>query len=476
MTQSDLRRMSQDELGQLLKALARLGVFIKDYENDTHVPNTFWLEWGYSPEDLKGDRWLQALHPDDRNAVLESLRRHERGEEEVSRSTHRVITKLGNTRWVLSKAVMASRYHDGRPRRMIGIDYDVTEMKEAQNELAQARKVAERRAKEAETLRRAGAAIASTLDRRQAVARVLEFLKSVVDYRTATVQVLSGNELEVIDASGPVAETCRQGARFALEEYEEYDRIVRERSADLRVIVRQTTPDLPVDVDHECVSWIGVPLITQETTHGILTLAGSGPGHFESRDLDLATALGDYVALAIQNAKLYDETRQAASTDPLTGAFTRYWFVPFATREVIRSRRESSPLSLLVLDLDDFKHVNDEYGHPAGDTVLKTLARTIADALRASDPLCRLGGEEFAVLLPGAHPPIARRVAERLCRAAAQLSYDCCGGLSVTVSVGVASLTPEITTYDDLMLAADRALYRAKREGRNRVSVANGSA
>lgn len=251
----------------------------------------------------------------------------------------------------------------------------------------------------------------------------------------------------------------------------EYQRTLKTGEPQLLVCPLNPTPDLPSDAAESTTSWIGVPLVTRGTIIGLLTLAAASCEAFAAPHLAVAAAIGDYVALAIQNSRLYEETKEAASRDPLTGAFSRYWFLPFAEREIARAQREHSPLSVVVYDLDHFKTVKDHFGHPAGDSVLSTLTRTFTKRLRTSDPLCRFGGEEFAVLLPGSDAAIARRVAERLCEQAAALRHECCEGRAVTISAGVASLGGAITTYDELIRGADRALYRAKNAGRNRVVV-----
>jgi diguanylate cyclase (GGDEF)-like protein/PAS domain S-box-containing protein len=462
----------EHDLDKTFSALARLGIFFKDFKRDVHLPNAFWLDWGYTPEDMKGEQWLQALHPDDRDCVRARFERHSRSDDEVSQSVYRIVTKNGDTRWILSKSVIVERARDGRPGRMVGIDYDVTEMKEAEDEVARARQEAERRAREAETLRQAGAAIAATLDRAEAVARVLEYLRTVVRFQTATVQILREDELEVVDSAGPVQETCEPGRAVRVRAIPEYERVVTTGEPHRLTCPAGSIPDLPSRTDVEHASWIGVPLITRGSVLGLMTVAAEGGDRVEDQHLAMATALGDYVALAIQNAQLYEETLRAASTDPLTGAFSRYWFVPFAQREIARALREAAPLSLLVFDLDHFKRVNDEFGHQTGDAVLKRVSASIAAILRATDPLCRLGGEEFAVLVPGADEDIACRVAERIRRRASDTTYDGCAGLAVSISVGVASLGPQCSTYDALFVSADRALYRSKRDGRNRVTVA----
>ncbi|NBB89719.1 MAG: diguanylate cyclase [Spirochaetes bacterium] len=464
-----LQKFSREELDQLFDALSRLGIFFKDLDKDEVIPNAFWAVWGYSAEEMKGERWLKALHPDDRAQVRMRFEEHGNGSDEITQSEYRVLTKSGEVRWILSKAILFGGEGDNAHHKMVAIDYDVTAMKEAEEQIARARADAEAHAREAELLRRAGAAIASTLDRSQAVRRVLSFLAQTVPYQTATVQVLEEDVLEVVDSSGPVRSGFGPGTKHALRDHFGYRWIVESREPELLVRPADEIPELPEHADGEPISWIGVPLLAQGVVVGTLTLSASHGESFGEEHLRLASAIADYVALAIQNARLFEVAHRAAITDPLTGVYTRYWFIPYVEQEIAAALRASAPLSLLVFDLDHFKQLNDTYGHPAGDDVLAGLIRAISGVLRAANPVCRLGGEEFAVLLPGTEAEAARAVAGRLCETAEAARYDCCPYRPVTISVGVASLGDSCRDYRELLSNADKALYRAKARGRNRV-------
>lgn len=159
-----------------------------------------------------------------------------------------------------------------------------------------------------------------------------------------------------------------------------------------------------------------------------------------------------------------------ARRDPLTGLANRRAFEEALRREVARARRGGAPLAVAALDVDHFKRVNDAHGHPAGDAVLAAVAARAAAALRAGDLLARVGGEEFAALLPGAGLPAAAEVAERIRAALAGAPVEAAGqALRVTVSLGCAALAPEDADEAALLARADARLYDAKRSGRDRV-------
>jgi len=168
--------------------------------------------------------------------------------------------------------------------------------------------------------------------------------------------------------------------------------------------------------------------------------------------------------------ELQVELVEQARTDALTGALNRRAFYHEAEREISRSLRTGKNLSVLVLDIDDFKTMNDTYGHAAGDRVLQQLVARIKSILRAQDLLARTGGEEFAILLPDASHDLAKAIAERICTSlqALDLTFD---GMRciISVSIGLAEMTPSLADFEKVLQHADAAMYAAKRAGKNRI-------
>ncbi|MBI5531904.1 MAG: diguanylate cyclase [Deltaproteobacteria bacterium] len=165
---------------------------------------------------------------------------------------------------------------------------------------------------------------------------------------------------------------------------------------------------------------------------------------------------------------------ELAMTDPLTGAFNRRTLFDLGNREIARALRDAADLSVVILDVDHFKRVNDEHGHAAGDEVLTRFVEIVRSCLRKSDLLTRYGGEEFCIVLPGAAAPAARSLAERIRVAIEQSDFQACGKpLRITTSAGVAGLDPTGDQgLSSVVQRADQALYVAKSSGRNRVVLA----
>ena len=164
------------------------------------------------------------------------------------------------------------------------------------------------------------------------------------------------------------------------------------------------------------------------------------------------------------------ELQRLATTDVLTQSSNRRHFFECAQREFAQARKQGAPLAFLLLDIDDFKVINDTYGHPQGDTVLQEIAESGRSALRRGDVFGRIGGEEFAAVFPGCAPEMAMQVAERLQRQIQQLSFSHDGRtFGITISQGLTNLTDEDGSLDSLFARADAAMYEAKRQGKNRI-------
>ncbi|BAJ65181.1 putative signaling protein [Anaerolinea thermophila UNI-1] len=220
-------------------------------------------------------------------------------------------------------------------------------------------------------------------------------------------------------------------------------------------------------------TWIAVPLLHKHELLGVVTVsADPSQRRFSTDDLRLIEMFAQSAAIAIQNATLFSEVQRLARLDSLTGALNRRSFYDQGQHEIQRAQRYHSPLSLIMLDVDHFKQVNDRYGHLAGDEALKAVVQTCLAQVRQADWVGRFGGEEFVILLPETSLEGALAMAQRLCTAVETLRFPGRDErMCITISVGVAERTLEMTQVEQLLNAADEALYRAKAMGRNRVSA-----
>ena len=193
---------------------------------------------------------------------------------------------------------------------------------------------------------------------------------------------------------------------------------------------------------------------------------------YEPHDLALLRALADSSAIALRNAELVDRLRAQATIDPLTGCHNRRGFDEILAVEFARARRYGRPLSLVLLDIDHFKHINDDFGHEVGDHALQRIGRAVRHTFRTTDSAARYGGEEFALVFPETPREEGARLAERLRALIESLPPNAEVPRSLTASFGVAAYPDDAEEPADLVRAADRALYTAKANGRNRVELA----
>lgn len=223
-----------------------------------------------------------------------------------------------------------------------------------------------------------------------------------------------------------------------------------------------------------------VPMMAHGEATGVLVLNEWAPAESPQdgsalRITRLARRAAEQIALAVANIQLRERLRDQAIRDPLTALYNRRYFEETAERELRRASRAGETASILALDIDHFKRFNDLFGHDLGDIVLKRFGQLLSSSLRPSDIACRMGGEEFFLLLPGVQPGEVLDRAAQLCSAVSAMEITHRGEplQSVTVSCGIAHFPLHATQLDELRNAADRALYRAKQNGRNRVEVAD---
>jgi diguanylate cyclase (GGDEF)-like protein len=213
-----------------------------------------------------------------------------------------------------------------------------------------------------------------------------------------------------------------------------------------------------------------IPLIAKGQSVGLVELTSEGYIDFNPGRMALARTMANEAAMALENARLYDSARSLADRDPLTGFFNHRFLYERLGEEIVRARRARQPLSLLLLDVDDFKLVNDTFGHQFGDRCLVALGEVIRSTLRASDVPARYGGDEFAVILPDTGEEAARSAADRIADALQRnpVVADGRGPVPVGVSIGVASLGTAIRTPTELVGMADARMYAAKLADRDR--------
>lgn len=214
-----------------------------------------------------------------------------------------------------------------------------------------------------------------------------------------------------------------------------------------------------------------VPLKSKEKVNGLILADNFVTGTPITKDnIRMLTMLANQAGLAIENSQLYEKTVIRSHSDYLTGLWNHGYFQSLLLQELERSKATNSPLSIIMLDIDDFKIYNDLLGHQAGDRILKELARLLRNQSRKMDYVCRYGGEEFAILLPSADKKEAFLIAERLridIEKHLLVREEILPHKKLTVSLGVSTFPENGSSSSDLITSADKSLYRAKHQGKN---------
>lgn len=454
-----------------------------DTKQVTYISPVFENIWGRPREQIYQDpaTWFDTIHPEDREGMRRVFARAKHGVETDAEC--RVLRSDQSIRWIRNRTfpVFDSR---GALCRIVGIAEDITERRQVDEELrgAHARlnlalAEASARARESERLTELVDMIQCCDSREQAYTIIQESLAAIFDGCGGALYLISASRDDLV-------------AVAAWGEGKRAERTFRPRECwGLRRgkthLVAEA--DSPTSCAHARASAHGghvcVPLAAQGETLGLLYFEWQKGAMCLSVEMDSdpwkraaerASATGERLALALANLELREVLRQQSVRDPVTGLFNRRYMEETLDRDVSRAARRNDSLAVAMCDLDNFKTFNDSFGHEAGDLVLRQVAEVLAAQVRYGDVACRYGGEEFVLILPEVTPEVARARAEALCKAieALTISHRNRTLAKVTLSVGLAVYPRDGATGEELIRAADRAMYRAKSEGRARVLMA----
>ena len=414
---------------------------------------------GYrAPEDARG-RNAADLHSD-REAMAVILRRLLAGDT-INDVEVPLRRRSGETVWALMSVVYMA---DPADPHFEGTIIDITDRKQASDRLAQ-RLQTERQLKEM------GDLLDACLTLTEVYSVVRRSLEGLFPQSAGALHVInaSRNLVETVAAwgdGGAGGETVfapadcwalRRGRLHVVEKIED------------GLICAHLEPPLPS-------AYLCIPLVAQGEAVGVLYFArGAEVGVFTPEEQRVAGTAADKLGLSLANLALRERLRTQSVRDHLTSLFNRRYMEETLERELRRAQRNSVPLSVIMVDVDHFKRFNDDHGHDAGDALLAELGRLLRSHVRVEDVPCRVGGEEFAIVMPGAAAKDALRRAEELREAAHRLRIVHRGVSlgAVSISLGVAAFPEHAAATDVLLRAADSALYRAKREGRDRVVVSD---
>lgn len=456
-------------------------------------------QFGYSPQDFLADPrfFFDHIHPDDRMLVQEGFQRLLA--QHVLTQEYRFQHKDGNYLWVYEiKRII--RAEEGEPLEIVGCLVNITEKKLQEEALKSLninleKEVAKRTRqlaafnKDITLLYEMGNMLQASFSYADAVEVISKFIRRMFPNFAGGLFLLNESKtiLEPVIFWGeyPKKESegfFTPGQCWALRRSQVYK--VWGPEANIYCDhVKSSQPPFP---DYS----LCVPIIAQRQILGLihleakLSLSKSSCENFRFENLSaqelkdkeqLAITMSEQIALALSNLKMREFLIQQSIRDPLTGLYNRRYLEESLGREITRAQRRKSPLGIIMMDIDFFKSINDTYGHEAGDAVLKALSNLLQFRVRGEDIVCRYGGDEFTIIMPGAPLEIVSQRADQLRQIAEhqlRIKVDNQSVGPITLSCGVAVFPDHGNSGDAVLQMADSALLAAKQKGRNRVEIA----
>jgi diguanylate cyclase (GGDEF)-like protein/PAS domain S-box-containing protein len=438
--------------------------------------------WGRSRAEIyqSPNAMIESVHADDRRRMVETFLQERQGS--PYEAEFRLLRPDGALRWIRLRTFPV-RDDGGRLIRMVGFAEDATarkraeeESRKAHGELNLALAEASERARESEKLTELVDMIQCSQNREQAFKIIEEVLGSVFASCGGALYLISPSrdaaEIMASWAQGIEAEkTFRPQDCWALRRGKVH--VVPDSTSAMRCVHARSV----AGAGHIC-----IPLVAHGETLGLLYFECPQAAINTTTEIhpdpwkgiaERAAVVGERLSLALANLQLREVLRQQSVRDPLTGLFNRRYMEETLDREMSGAARRNDSVAVAMCDLDRFKDFNDIFGHDAGDLVLREISNILKGSVRHSDVVCRLGGEEFVIILPGASVAIAHERLEAIRRQVEALTITHRGRTlgKVTISSGLAAFPKDGISAEDLLRSADKALYQAKTDGRNRVTL-----
>ena len=428
----------------------------------------------YSDVEMMDVVWGDLTHPDDRTKEKESLERLFSGEHKFYKMEKRCLKKTGESIWV---SLTASTIRDefGTPIYYLVMIEDIHQRKQSERALQETHRELKGWVKELEMRNQEITLLSQMSEFLQACLTVEEAYKAIANLVQPLFPNISGVLFAVKTSPNQLEAVAIWGNTLASEkQFSSYDCWALRRGRSHWVADRKSgllcnhLHQEPVEAESLC-----VPMTAQGETLGLLYLTTTQTGQLTEAKQQLARTVAEHISLAISNLKLRETLHDRSIRDPLTGLFNRRYLEEVLIREIHRAQRKQYPLSAIMIDIDRFKHFNDTFGHEAGDAVLQALARFLQQNIRKSDIACRYGGEELTLILPEASSEISWQRAEKLRQGVKQLNLQYRGRSlgAIALSCGIACFPEHGLTGEAVLRAADTALYRAKKEGRDRTII-----
>lgn len=456
-----LRRSEQVSRGML--ATAGTGIYLLKDGCFQYVNHLFEEISGYSSDELKDKYSLDYIHQEDREFVHRKAVEILKGQSSLPYE-YRFIRKDGEALLVLDR--LMSIQYDGK-RSVLGSLMDISDIKKAE---AQIREYAD----QLEALFDIGLTASRTLD-------IKELLENVL------VKVLNVTGLD----AGAIFLFDQQTKKVTLRAYQGVSKVLLKKAERMKfnegftgLVARSGKPIIVQDADldsrvmkigigsEDIHSFAVVPVLSKEQMRGVMIIGSHTTQQFSQSTTRLLDTITMQIGMAVDNAQLYERALHLAFTDNLTGLYNRRYLLDQLDRELARASRNESSVSLVMMDLDGLKAINDRFGHNDGDVVLKKVGRILKLNSRASDVAARWGGDEFVLLAPDTESKRAYVIGERIRAQVERCRPKLCGQeIVISISAGIASYPAHSSRVTELIKRADEAMYNAKGLGKNQVCL-----
>ena len=477
------RKAAEDALRQSEERFKLMAWATKDavWDWDLQTNQIWWGEglqkiFHYSSEIAQTNSgwWFDHIHPEDRAKVNGVIDQALKSGMEFWSKEYRFQRKDGSYADIMDRGYIL-RDNTGKPNRMIGAMLDITERKymestlrRANEQMSQFLNELQRRNHEIVLLNEMSRLLQACQSAEEAYQVIANLSKQLFPLTTGALYLLNSTRT-LISAVASWGDLPSTEEKFA--------------SNDCWALRRGQTRPLNEDQNKSCCRHLSEPLPAisyclaiqvQGESVGVLHIQSQQEENFDEAKRQIAYTVVEQCAMALSNLKLREALREQSIRDPITGLYNRRYMEEALKQQLRRATRQLHPLGIMMVDIDHFKRFNDSYGHAVGDVLLRELGHFLQSNIRSEDIACRYGGEEFILILPDASLEAAQHRAEHLRKEAKQIQVhdagQACGG--ITLSIGVALYPLHGRTMEMVLHAADVALYRAKREGRDRVVMA----
>ena len=452
-----------EELSRGILDTAATGIYLLQNGRFKYVNRLFEEISGYRSDELVGRRSLEYVHAEDREDVRTKAIEVLKGKSSLPYE-FRFMRKDSEAVWVLDR--LTSIIYEGK-RSVLGTIMDINERKRIETEVLDY-------TRQIEALFNIGTTVSQTLNLQELLDSVLERLLAVMEIEAGGIFLLDKQtgELVLRVHRGTSAEFVRKVEGLRVGEgftgraiLSEKPYVVEDVAGDPR-LARMGAKGEGLQ------SLAAVPIMAKERVLGLVGVGSYSSRKFPERDVKLLGVIANQIGMAVDNAQLYEQALELAFTDGLTGLYNRRYLMEQIEREFKRVERSEGFLSLMMIDLDGLKGINDRFGHHEGDSVLRELGDIIKANTRASDVAARWGGDEFMLLTPETGSRGARKIGERIRSQVERYRPELDGEeVGISISVGIASYPGHASDVTQLLQRVDEAMYQAKRGGGNQLCV-----